>query len=91
MLKHGRSIGKKERNDYVIRIGGGKEKTMSDRWIKNISIGVGAIGLNVLFELTDIRVTRLVPCLIGVVVGEVVGTLICKMRPKGSGGARKGD
>lgn len=61
---------------------------MSDRWIKNIAIGVGAIGLNIIFDVADIRVTRFVPCLIGVVLGEIVGTLICKMRPKGPGNDR---
>ena len=64
---------------------------MSDRWVKNIAIGIGAIGANIIFDVADIRVTRIVPCLIGVVVGEMVGMLICKMRPKGTsnGGGKK--
>jgi len=64
---------------------------MSDRWIKNIAIGVGAIGLNIIFEVADIRVTRFVPCLIGVVLGEIVGTLICKMRQKGTSNGGRGN
>lgn len=56
---------------------------MSDRWTKNIAIGVGAVGPEHNLRRSGHTGYKGCSMLQGVVLGEIAGTLICKMRRKG--------